>query len=129
MQVRVDGKVVLDASWDFHRDNITDWLPSSEEDRKYFFGHAVSATGDWFELAPDTPVEMEILIGECPGGIYDAMLVVEEWGVEYPKNRDGAPILPVFKTAEMPEQIKEQIQYTLIEEEVDLDDGPMFNVY
>jgi hypothetical protein len=129
MQVRVDGKVVLDASWDFHRDNITDWLPSSEEDRKYFFGHAVSATGDWFELAPDTPVEMEILIGECPGGIYNAMLLVEEYGVEYPKNRGGAPILPVFKTAEMPEQIKAQIEYTLIEGEADLDDGPMFNVY
>jgi hypothetical protein len=129
MVVRVNGKEVLNACWDWQREEISDWIPSSEEDRQYFMGHGVSAVGDWFELSSETPVDMEILIGEDPGGIYAAMLVVEEWDEEYSKNRDGGPILPVFKTAEMPEQIKEQIQYTLIEGEVDLDDGPMFNVY
>lgn len=129
LEVRVNGKEVLNACWDWQREAISDWQPSSEDDRKYFMGHGVSAVGDWFELESGTPVDMEVLIGEDPGGTYAAMLVVEESGVEYPKNRDGAPILPVFKTAEMSEQIKEQIEYTLIEDEVDLNDGPTFNVY
>ena len=129
MVVRVNGKEVLNACWSWQRERISDWLPSSEDDRKYFMGHGVSAVGDWFELEPDTPVDMEVLIGEDPGGTYAAMLVVEEWGKTYPKNQNGAPILPVFKTAEMPEQIKEQIEYTLIKDEVNLNKGPTFNVY
>jgi hypothetical protein len=129
MVVRVNGEEVLNASWDVQRELVSDWMPSSEEDRTYFMGHGVSAVGDWFELAPGTPVDMEVLIGEDPGGTYAAMLLVQQEGVDYPKNRDGAPILPVFKTAEIPESIKEEIQYTLIEDEADLDDGPMFNVF
>ena len=39
------------------------------------------------------------------------------------------PILPVFKTAEIPERVKEKIKYTLIPGEADLDSDLMFNVY
>jgi hypothetical protein len=127
--VRVNKKIVLNATWGEQRAAISDWAPSSKDDRKYFMGHVVAAVGDWFELKAGEPVEMEVLIGETPGGQFSAMLVVQEEGVKYPLNQNGAPILPAFKTAEIPERIIKQIEYTLIEGEVDLKKGPVFNVY
>ncbi|MGE4489725.1 MAG: hypothetical protein AB7E95_09295 [Kiritimatiellales bacterium] len=127
--VRIGKTLVLNASWNTDREAISDWRPSSDEDRKYLFGHAVAGVGDWFELEPEVPVSMEIIIGEKPGGLYAAMLVVEQDGVEYPVNQDGMPILPAFKTAEIPQSVIEEIQYTLIDGEVDLFNDLMFNVY
>jgi hypothetical protein len=68
--VRIDGKIVLNAGWFWQRAVVSDWLPSSEEDRKYFMGNSVAAVGDWFELAPATPVKIEILLGDNGGIVY-----------------------------------------------------------
>jgi hypothetical protein len=50
-------------------------------------------------------------------------------GVEYPKNQEGGPILPVFKMAPIPEQMIDLIKYHSIEGDFDLEGGPIFNVY
>ena len=126
--VRVNGTVVLNASWGEFRTELCDW-DRHEEDYNYFIGHGQIAAGDWFELEPGVPIEMEVLIGEIPGGHFCAYLVVEEEGEDYVENNEGMPILPVFKTAEIPEEVKDQIKYTLIPGEVDLDSDLMFNVY
>ncbi|MGE4490733.1 MAG: hypothetical protein AB7E95_14425 [Kiritimatiellales bacterium] len=127
--VRVNRQFVFNGSWNSNWDSISDWRSSSPDNLKYFIGSGVSAVGDWFALEPGIPVDMEILIGEKPGGTYEAMLVVEQEGVDYPVNQDGMPILPVFKTAEIPQPVIEEIQYTLIDGEVDLFNDLMFNVY
>ena len=129
MMVRVNGEFVADLSWGWWRYEICDWKPTSEEDRTFLMGHGVSSVGHWFDLEPGVPVDCEILIGEIPGGIYCAMLTIEKEGVDYDVNRNGMPILPIFRTAEMPELIKDQIKYTLIEGEADLDADLIFNVY
>jgi hypothetical protein len=129
MMVRVNGEFVADLSWDRWRYDASDWMPHSEDDRKYFIGHGVSNVGHWFELEPGVPADCEILIGEVPGGIYCAMLTIEKEGEDYDVNLNGMPILPVFRTAEIPEFIKDQIKYGLIEGEVDLDADLIFNVY
>jgi len=126
--VRVNGKVVLNASWGTSRTEFCDW-ERHVEDYKYFIGHAQAAVGDWFELEPGVPVEMEVLFGEIPGGQVCAYLIVEDAAEDYPVNQQGMPILPVFKTAEIPESIKDKIKYTLIPGEADLDSDLMFNVY
>ena len=126
--VRVNGKVVLNASWGTDRTEVCDW-ERHEEDYKYFMGHAQAAVGDWFELEPGVPVEMEVLFGEIPGGQFCAYLVVEDEAEDYAENQQGMPILPVFKTAEIPDRIKDKIKYTLIKGEADLDSDLMFNVY
>jgi hypothetical protein len=133
MLVRLNGKMVLNAIWGGQNGGwkeVTAYRnPYDEENLKYFLGHGEMAFGEWFELEPGVPVDMEVLIGEIPGGVYAAMLLVQQEGVDYPTKQDGGPILPVFKTAEMPEHVKDQIKYTLIEGEADLNSDLMFNVY
>ncbi len=130
--VRVDGKLVLNAAYGGPNAGDPDFPPLNEDDLKnckYRMGNTQMRCGNWFELEPGVPVNMEVLIAEYTGGFFAAMLVVEEEGVQYPVNQEGAPILPVFKTAEMPDRIRKQIEYTLIKGEADLEGGPLFNVY
>ena len=47
--VRVNGKVVLNASYGDFRSELCPWK-RHEEDYKYYMGHAQAAVGDWFEL-------------------------------------------------------------------------------
>ena len=126
--VRVNGEVVFNGSWGNDRQEFCEW-ERHPEDYKYYMGHAQAAVGKWFELEPGVPVEMEVLIGEIPGGFFCAYLVVEDEAEDYATNRQGMPILPVFKTAEIQERIKDKIRYTLIPDEADLDSELMFNVY
>lgn len=127
--VRINGKVVLDAGYgdlQYLYPNLT-WRSTAKEHRKYKFGHARSRVGDWFTLEPGVPVEMEVLMGEAGGGLFCAMLNIEEWGVDYPKNREGAPILPFFKTRQPPEHILAEIKSKLIPDESMLEGGPVFS--
>lgn len=126
--VRVNGTVVFNGSWESFRSDLCEW-ERHEEDYQYRMGHAEAAVGDWFALEPGVPVEMEVLIGEIPGGHFCAYLVVEDEAEDYAENRDGMPVLPVFKTAEIPKRVKDKIKYTLIPGEADLDSDLMFNIY
>lgn len=129
--VRVNGKEVFNAGWagpESPFQDITDFRNSSEENRKYVMGISWMSFGDWFDLEAGEPADLEILLGDN-GGIAAFMLLVQEAGVTYEKNRVGAPILPIFKTTEMPDMIRHEIEYTLIEGEADLEGGPVFNVY
>ena len=129
--VRVNGNVVLNAGWGgptHYYQTVSEFRNSSPDDRKYLLGTGQMYVGDWVELKAHEPNDIEILIGETPGGIYTAMLMIQQEGVKYPRNQGGGPILPVFKTAEIPEQVIKQIQYTLIEGEADLYSDLMFNV-
>ncbi len=80
-------------------------------------------------MEPGVPVEMEALIAEVPGGVFSMLLLVEEFGVDYPENEKGDPILPIFKTMETPEHLIDEIEYTLIPGQATLDGGPIFSVY
>ena len=57
------------------------------------------------------------------------LIVVEDSAEDYAENQQGMPVLPVFKTAEIPDRVKDQIKYTLIPGEADLESDLMFNVY
>ncbi len=132
--VRVDGKVVLSACWP---DNGTwgiesigsFWQSSSADSRKYYMGHNKSDVGDWITLEPGVPQDMELIIGEVPGGGFVAMLAVEVQGVEYPKGPQGNPILPMFKTAEPSLDLIETIHSDLVHGEICVTNGPVFCDY
>lgn len=85
--------------------------------------------GEWFELDPGEPVEMELLTGEGGGAYFTCVLLVEKDGVTYDKNEYGMPILPIFKTAGLSTSIKNQIKYKTIRGEMDLESELLFNVY
>lgn len=133
--VRVNNKIVLSTGFGQFFAGQTGsqmsqrWSPTSEESGKFLMGHGWCTVGDWFDLEPGVPVEMETICGDYWGGWFKAMLAVEEQGEYYPKNNDGMPILPIFRTAEIPEKIKNEMKYLLIPGEVNLDDDLMFNVY
>lgn len=56
------------------------------------------AVGPEFEVVAGTAYPIEILISEIPGGLFGAVLMVQETGVAYEKASTGAPILPIFRT-------------------------------
>ncbi len=131
MLVRVDGKLVLvgcilqPGHVDFSRDIAPRWQSHSADSRK----HNGFEVGDWISLKAGEPLDMEVLIGEVPGGVFRAKLVVEVKGVEYEENIRGTPIFPVFKTSELTRDLHESIVANLMEELVNLTNGPVFCDY
>ncbi len=135
MLVRVNGKIVLNACWHDPRGPRTYeyfsplWQSSSPDSWKYYMGNNTAIVGDWITLEAGVPQDMEVVIGEEPGGGYCAMLCVQVKGVEYPKNRQGGPILPIFKTAEPSRSLLDVIYKDLVPGEVCVTNGPVFCDY
>jgi hypothetical protein len=129
LAVKVDGVDVAYLGLPYVRDIWSDWRSSAEESLRFFTGKLAMDVGDWFELEANKPVDMEVVIGDHNGGDSQATLRIQKYGEYYPKNRDGGPILPVFKTAEIPDHLKDMIIYLTIPGDQDLDSSLMFNVY
>ena len=127
--VGVDGEVVLDANWMGQEGLYSDWQITDADHRKHMLGIQVAAVGDWITLEPGVPHQLDILVAEIPGGGFSAQLVVEEQDVEYEHNSRGAPILPIFKTAESSLDLMDAIYIDLVEDEVCLTNGPVFSDY
>ena len=131
--VRINKKLVLNGqtlgTWNSDQRTPENWKSSDPDDRRFYMGIGRAVIGDWFELEPGVPVEMELLLGDYQGGRTSAMLNVQEFGVDYPKNEQGMPILPAFKTAKIPQHIIDEITYMLVPDETDLEGGPLFSVY
>ena len=124
--VRVDGEVVLNGSWPSSAEVYSNWQTSSSKSRTYQLGNNTAVVGDWITLEPGVPLDMEVVCGEVPGGHFDMMLVIEEEGVEYEKNKQNGPILPMFKTVEPNHDLRDQIYETLIAGESAITNGPVF---
>jgi hypothetical protein len=133
LMVRVNKKIVLCTTYAWIPwDDVIKWSPTDDKNKefgKYYMGSGLAGLGDWFELEPGVPVEMELFFGEYEGGWTEAMLVVEDAAEDYPRNREGMPVLPIFKTEDLPKPLIEKLEYLLIRDEVVLDDPLKFNVY
>ncbi len=132
--VRVDGKIVLNGSWPggtWNTQNVLSptWQSSGTKSRMYRMGNNLAEVGDWITLEPGVPLPMEVLLGEVPGGHFDAMLVVEVKGGEYERNRQGGPILPMFTTEIPSHEILDAIIPILMPGEASLTNGPVFKDY
>jgi len=132
MAVRVDGELVLAFDWPWQQldhaimGNL--WESDSPDSRRFYMGNYLSVVGDWITLKAGEPLPMEILIGDN-GGVACFFLAVEVKGVEYPKNRQGGPILPAFKTSEISHDLLDIIYNELPVEEICLTNGPVFRDY
>ncbi len=58
--------------------------------------------GDWIDFKKGQPVDLDIILGERPGGGFCAFLMIEKKGETYKKSKSGKPILPVFQLAPKP---------------------------
>ncbi len=96
MIVRFNGKVVLDRCW--HQQD-EEWKATRNYDYGYTGIPNGFARGDAMRLKAGQFYDMEVLIGEQPGGLVFFSLLLEEEGVEYRRDAKGNPILPVFRLA------------------------------
>jgi hypothetical protein len=132
--VRVDGEVVLNAFYprngnDFDTERITpSWQSNDSKTRAYWLGIQRSVVGDWITLKAGEPLDMEVLVGEVPGGLFQALLTVEVQGEEYPRNPEGGgPTLPIFKTSELPLDLIENIHGGTNPGDLCVTNGPVFS--
>ncbi len=126
--IRVNGKVLLDASRTSRPVDATGWKSSDKMSNKYELGNSHADIGDWFELKAETPVEMEVVIYENDGSNC-FLVLIEDADEDYPESKEGMPVLPVFKTAEITGVTKTEIEYGTVRGQFDLDSQLMFNVH
>jgi hypothetical protein len=125
--VGVDGKTVLSAG--FQESNPGKWEPKNAP---VYFGPAVSeylpklTLGDWFDLPAGEPVDLNVLIGEIPGGEFGCYLFIEKRGVQYETTAEGRPILPVFKLKELTRPERQNLEADRYPKRLD---GEVFGYY
>ena len=109
--VRINGRLVLDGGivnvsnfktdrpekpnyrYDFIPANAAG-IPYLDQRRGGFVvGHAMNLRAGLF-------YDMDVVIGESPGGFFFANLLCEKEGATYEKDPKGNPILPVFRVAD-----------------------------
>ncbi len=102
--VKFNGRVVLDCG-------TTN--PSGRKPQKFYASEGLNAelmkkfdwykglgVGDTFQVQAGSAYDMEVLLGEWPGGEFKAYLLIEKEGVEHRKDAKGNPLLPIFKVSE-----------------------------
>ena len=107
--VRFGGKVVL---------NQHDPTTLAKPAVKYNYEGLESrgpVAGEWFSVNAGTSYSMEVLIGENPGGLLHAYLLIEKSNGQYEMDPNGLPILPIFRVANVipPQMSKNELQNQL----------------
>ena len=125
MLVRVNGKVVFDYNNQFSQA----WDGPDSKHSSYHMAYWPAFYGQWIDLEPGVPLEMEVIFGEYTGGLTAAMLCIEEEGVDYPTNIENGPMLPIFKTAELSRDQVDAIYEYLNENHYSVTNGPVFSDY
>lgn len=96
--VAVNGRVLLVSNLKGTELRTIGWKPTSNNEPKPA-AQPDSKYGDWVDLRADQPVDIDILIGERPGGGFHATLLYQKKGETYPLNEKGEVILPLFQVA------------------------------
>lgn len=97
--VRVDGRLVLSTGRpDCNVSTQGLWEKDADAGRN-FNGFEI-AYGNWIEFRRSRPASIDILVGERPGGQFDAYLLVQRQGDAYADDGRGNPVLPVFRVAD-----------------------------
>lgn len=131
--VRIKGELVLNASFFNWQGYLSDWQPTDPEHLTSYRVGGMASIGHWFTLEPGEVVEMEVLFGNMKPPRCSSYLVIEDEAEQpyytYREDFDNGPRLPVFRTAEIPEAVKNEIKYLTYADTLDLDGGEIFNVH
>ncbi len=91
MLVRFNGRLVLNGSIVEHTE-----VPGQEDTGTQTAEHYAVKKGPGFQVEEGHPYPMDVLIGECPGGWSEAVLMIVMDGTSYTK--DGGRLLaPIFR--------------------------------
>lgn len=108
--VRVKGQTRMIAAYHEMRKHLYGrWEPSDTDRERRGLGWSMT-NGDWISLRKGETFDIEITVGECPGGHVALMLLVEERRGDYRSDRDGFPILPIFTTEPISPEIRSRIE-------------------
>lgn len=103
MLVMINNEVVFNGSWSANyyngKDNVRETVAP-----KGIAGNPLLG-GKWINMHADSTYDMEVILGEVPGGSFHAFLLVQDKRKDYETHPDGYPILPVFQI--MPTEIPE----------------------
>jgi hypothetical protein len=90
--VAVNGRTVL-----FAGRFIGPWKPT-DKTRGLPAANGNLTPGDWVELKAGEVVDLDIAIGETPGGTFCGFIMIEKRGDTYAQSA-GSPVLPIFQLA------------------------------
>lgn len=130
MVVTLNGRTRLVACWsDIQEAMAGRWEPGKPTGsfESPFSGMRL-VYGDWVKLRAGDTVEIDLAIGERPGGKVGFVLHIEEKGVNYRKASDGRPILPLFATSPISADEKSRIIREFGAYEFDWENIPVFKV-
>ena len=71
--------------------------------------------GDWITLEAGVPRDFQAIVGESPGGQFHAQLLVEVQGEEYPLNKRGSRLLPIFAMEPISWALQDTILVNMVE--------------
>ncbi len=95
LAVAINGKTVLYAPLWKPKQPV--WTPPDPEFKSRGGGWPFVA-GEWMTLKKDEPVDIDILVGERPGGEFEAFLMYQKQGVTYEWQGDRI-VLPIVQLA------------------------------
>ena len=97
MAVAVNGKTVLVGNrFDSPMPTVT-WKPSDPPGAQAADDNLIP--GDWITLKDTDIIDLDVIIGERPGGLFNAFLMVEKRGATYTTDKSGHNIFPIFQVA------------------------------
>ncbi len=124
------GRMRLAACWSDIQPAIAErWEPTKPTGEWLGpFGNMRLVYGDWVYLSEGEVIDIDLAIGERPGGKEGFILHVEEKGVDYRKDSQGRPILPLFATAPISHEEKQRITSEFGSYEIEWENAPVFSV-
>ncbi|HEY1120168.1 MAG TPA: hypothetical protein VGE67_01150 [Haloferula sp.] len=129
ISVFVKGKPRMINGWPDIRQTVMDrWKPDESVESKG--GTPLTGcplvTGDWVKFKKGEKVELDIAIGERPGGKVGFVLMVEDKEGKYRTMANGAKILPLFTTEPISEQTKTRVMKEFPNWEFEWSNVPVF---
>lgn len=110
LSVLIDGRPRMITDWEGKMAPTLDgWNPKEPTNHIGPIRGRPLTYGDWIRLRKGQQIDLDIAIGERPGGNVSFILLIEEQGAPY-KITGGHPILPLFTTEFIRTERKEQIQ-------------------
>jgi hypothetical protein len=98
--VRADSEIVLDGSYYFGR--FSSWKPPEKGKINLLgIGGMPPAYGNWMKWEKGKPVDLQVLVGEAPGGIFGVCLLYQ---------KKGEDRLRVFSTKELTTPEKQKLR-------------------
>ncbi len=130
LSVSLDGRPRLFACWPSLQESVRgSWKPSEIQPTHIGpFAELPLIYGDWVKLKKGETIEMNIAVGERPGGKVGFILLIQEKSTTYQIDpTTNRPILPLFTTAPIPKDRQTEITQDFKNFPLDWKNTPIFS--